>query len=53
MVEAYAAAYWKQSKCLRADVKVVVALNGGIDSSVVAAMVNHLIREGEKVGGRQ
>lgn len=35
---------------LRADVKVGVALSGGIDSSVVAGMVNHLIREGEKVG---
>lgn len=36
---------------LRADVKVGVALSGGIDSSVVAGMVNHLIREGEQVGG--
>ena len=35
---------------LRADVKVGVALSGGIDSSMVAGMVNHLIREGEKVG---
>ena len=35
---------------LRADVKVGVALSGGIDSSVVAGMVNHLIRKGEKVG---
>lgn len=35
---------------LRADVKVGVALSGGIDSSVIAGMVNHLIREGEKVG---
>lgn len=35
---------------LRADVKVGVSLSGGIDSSVVAGMVNHLIREGEKVG---
>ncbi|KAK4693692.1 asparagine synthase (glutamine-hydrolyzing), partial [Lecanoromycetidae sp. Uapishka_2] len=35
---------------LRADVKVGVALSGGIDSSVVAGMVNHLIREGEQVG---
>lgn len=36
---------------LRADVKVGVALSGGIDSSVVAGMVNHLIREGEQIGG--
>lgn len=36
---------------LRADVKVGVALSGGLDSSVVAGMVNHLIREGEQVGG--
>ena len=35
---------------LRADVKVGVALSGGIDSSVVAGMVNHLIQEGEQVG---
>lgn len=35
---------------LRADVKVGVALSGGIDSSVVAGMVNHLIRKGEKIG---
>lgn len=35
---------------LRADVKVGVALSGGIDSSVVAGMVNHLIRTGEQVG---
>lgn len=35
---------------LRADVKVGVALSGGIDSSVIAGMVNHLIREGEQVG---
>ena len=35
---------------LRADVKVGVALSGGIDSSVVAGMVKHLIRDGEKVG---
>ncbi len=35
---------------LRADVKVGVALSGGIDSSVVAGMVNHLIKEGERLG---
>ena len=35
---------------LRADVKVCVALSGGIDSSVVAGMANHLIHEGEKFG---
>ncbi|KAL6713362.1 hypothetical protein ACLMJK_008827 [Lecanora helva] len=35
---------------LRADVKVGVALSGGIDSSVVAGMVSHLIQEGEKIG---
>ena len=36
---------------LRADVKIGIALSGGIDSSVVAGMVNHLLREGEKIGG--
>lgn len=35
---------------LRADVKVGVSLSGGIDSSVVAGMVNHLIREGAQIG---
>lgn len=35
---------------LRADVKVGVSLSGGIDSSVVAGMVNHLIREGAQAG---
>ncbi|KAK5951667.1 hypothetical protein OHC33_007346 [Knufia fluminis] len=35
---------------LRADVKVGVSLSGGIDSSVVAGMVNHLIREGNEIG---
>lgn len=36
---------------LRADVKVGVSLSGGIDSSVVAGMVNHLIREqGNQIG---
>lgn len=36
---------------LRADVKVGVALSGGIDSSVVAGMVCQMIKEGEAVGG--
>lgn len=36
---------------LRADVKVGVSLSGGLDSSIVASMVNQLIKEGEKVGG--
>ena len=35
---------------LRADVKVGVALSGGLDSSVIAGIVNYLIREGETVG---
>jgi asparagine synthase (glutamine-hydrolysing) len=35
---------------LRADVKVGVSLSGGIDSSVVAGVVNHLIREGHQIG---
>ena len=35
---------------LRADVKVGVALSGGIDSSVVAGMVSHLLQEGERIG---
>lgn len=35
---------------LRADVKVGVSLSGGIDSSIVAGIVNHLIREGAQVG---
>ena len=35
---------------LRADVKVGVSLSGGIDSSVVAGMVNHLLREGFSIG---
>ena len=35
---------------LKADVKVGVSLSGGIDSSVVAGMVNHLMREGAKIG---
>lgn len=36
---------------LRADVKVGVALSGGIDSSVVAGMVCQMLKEGEKIGG--
>jgi len=36
---------------LRADVPVGVYLSGGIDSSVVAGMVTHLVREqGAKMG---
>ncbi|KAK5265284.1 hypothetical protein LTR96_009186 [Exophiala xenobiotica] len=35
---------------LRADVKVGVSLSGGIDSSVVAGVVNHLLREGHQIG---
>ena len=35
---------------LRADVKVAIALNGGIDSSAVAGIVNHLMCQGEKLG---
>ena len=36
---------------LRADVKVGVSLSGGIDSSTVAGMVNHLTRKsGQKLG---
>ncbi len=35
---------------LRADVKVGVSLSGGIDSSVVAGIVNHLLREGHQIG---
>ena len=36
---------------LRADVKVAVSLSGGLDSSIVAGMINQLIKQGEKVGG--
>ena len=36
---------------LRADVKVGVSLSGGLDSSIVAGMVNQLIKEGERIGG--
>ncbi|KAJ9609340.1 hypothetical protein H2200_005667 [Cladophialophora chaetospira] len=35
---------------LRADVKVGVSLSGGIDSSVVAGIVNHLLRQGHQIG---
>ncbi|KAK6371542.1 hypothetical protein LTS17_008793 [Exophiala oligosperma] len=35
---------------LRADVKVGVSLSGGIDSSVVAGVVNHLLRQGHQIG---
>ena len=39
---------------LRADVPVGVYLSGGIDSSVVAGMVTHLVRErGEQIGNDQ
>lgn len=33
---------------LRADEKVAIALRGGIDSSAVAGIVNHLMCQGEK-----
>lgn len=36
---------------LRADVRVGVSLSGGLDSSIVAGMINQLIKEGESVGG--
>ena len=35
---------------LRADVPVGIYLSGGLDSSAVAGMVAHLIREGTKIG---
>lgn len=35
---------------LRADVKVGVSLSGGIDSSVVAGVTNHLLRQGHQIG---
>jgi asparagine synthase (glutamine-hydrolysing) len=39
---------------LRADVPVGVYLSGGIDSSVIAGMVTHLIRErGEQIGNER
>lgn len=38
---------------LRADVPVGIYLSGGIDSSVIAGMVTHLVREeGEKIGSK-
>jgi asparagine synthase (glutamine-hydrolysing) len=38
---------------LRADVPVGIYLSGGIDSSVIAGMVTHLIKEeGVKVGSK-
>ncbi len=36
---------------LRADVMVGVSLSGSLDNSMVAGMVNQLIKEGERVGG--
>ncbi|KAL0256568.1 hypothetical protein SLS55_008963 [Diplodia seriata] len=39
---------------LRADVPVGIYLSGGIDSSVIAGMVTHLVRErGEKIGNEK
>lgn len=39
---------------LRADVPLGVYLSGGIDSSVIAGMVTHLIRErGEQIGNEK
>ncbi|KAB2570933.1 Asparagine synthetase (glutamine-hydrolyzing) 2 [Lasiodiplodia theobromae] len=39
---------------LRADVPVGIYLSGGIDSSVVAGMVTHLVKErGEKIGNEK
>lgn len=38
---------------LRADVKVGVSLSGGLDSSVVAGMVKHLLERGAKAGSCQ
>lgn len=39
---------------LRADVPVGVYLSGGIDSSVIAGMVTHLVTEqGEKIGNEK
>jgi asparagine synthase (glutamine-hydrolysing) len=39
---------------LRADVPVGVYLSGGIDSSAIAGMMTHLVRErGEKIGNEK
>ena len=39
---------------LKADVPVAIYLSGGIDSSVIAGMVTHLVRErGERIGNAQ
>ena len=39
---------------LRADVPVGVYLSGGIDSSVIAGMVTHLVKEqGERIGNER
>lgn len=35
---------------LKADVPVAIYLSGGIDSSSVAGMVSHLMKEGAKLG---
>lgn len=35
---------------LRADVKIAIALSGGIDSSAVAGIANHLVHLGENLG---
>lgn len=35
---------------LRADVPVGIYLSGGIDSSAIAGMVVHLVKEGAKLG---
>ena len=37
---------------LRADVKVGVSLSGGIDSSVVAGMTAHLLKQGHSLGSQ-
>ena len=37
---------------LRADVKVGVSLSGGIDSSVVAGITSHLLKEGNSLGSQ-
>ena len=38
---------------LKADVPVAVYLSGGIDSSSVAGMVAHLIKQGTKLGNER